>query len=357
MKTVIRNLFLLLVVGLLLAFMGETGCEAKKVRIVPDVKKGQTKTIYTVKRKKGKTTLKKLTAKTSNKSVASVKVAKAKGGKKYYVKVTGKKRGEVLVTVKEKRKTSSGKIKKNTLWFSTEVWEEKQDEKQKAKKAFELQNAVRKKAGQKELEWSEELWEIAKNRVEKDGFDDHENFFKRLSEHFGVDVIEHYENWFSENLAWNTGEPEKAIEAWEKSGPHAFNMECSDWQCGAIAYSEKTNTWVAIFSRRPSAVIDNWKTKSVILRVKRIDSTTGEGISGSLIKIHDETGKEVCRSWESSKNSVCCFIWFDEFVLGKAYKVYEYSAPDGYKKAASVTFVAKGASEGPIEIVLSSDRK
>lgn len=357
MKTVIRNLFLLFVVGLLLAFMGKTGCEAKKVRIVPDVKKGQTKTIYTVKRKKGKTTLKKLTAKTSNKSVASVKVAKAKGGKKYYVKVTGKKTGSVMVTVIEKRKTTSGKIRKNTLWFSTEVWEKEQDEKQKAKEAFELQNAVRRKAGQKELEWSEELWEIAKNRVEQDGFDDHENFFKRLSEHFGVNVIERYENWFSENLAWNTDEPEKAIEAWEKSGLHAFNMECSDWQCGAIAYSEKTKTWASIFSRRPSTVIDNWKSKSVILRVKRIDSSTGEGISGSWIKIHDETGKEVCRSWEASKDSVSCFIWFEEFVLGKTYKVYEYSAPDGYKKATSVTFVAKGASEGPIEIVLSSDRK
>lgn len=357
MKKVMRNLFFLFAAGMLLGFVGETGCEAKKVRIVPDVKKGKTKTIYTVKRKKGKTTLKKLTAKTSNKSVASVKVTKAKGGKKYYVKVTGRKRGEVLVTVKEKRKTASGKIKKNTLWFSTEVWEKEQDEKQKAKEAFRLQNAVRMKSGQKELEWSDELWQIAKSRVEKDGFDDHENFFKRLSEHFGVNVIEHYENWFSENLLWNTEEPEKAIEAWENSGLHAFNMVCSDWKCGAIAYSEKTNTWVAIFSRRSSAVIDNWKTKSVILRVKRIDSTTGEGISGSLIKIQDETGKEVCRSWESSKDSVSCFIWFDELVLGKTYKIYEYSAPDSYKKAASVTFVAKGASEGPIEIVLSSDRK
>ena len=158
MKTVIRNLFLLLVVGLLLAFMGETGCEAKKVRIVPDVKKGQTKTIYTVKRKKGKTTLKKLTAKTSNKSVASVKVAKAKGGKKYYVKVTGKKTGSVMVNVKVKRKLGSGKVKTSTLWFNTEVWT---NEKQKAQEAFDLLNAVRKKAGQKELEWSEELWKVA----------------------------------------------------------------------------------------------------------------------------------------------------------------------------------------------------
>lgn len=120
MKKVMRNLFFLFVAGMLLAVMGETGSEAKKIRIVP-VKKGQTKTIYTVKRKKGKTALKKLTAKTSNKSVASVKVAKAKGGKKYCVKVTGKKTGSVMVIVKVKRKLASGKVKTSTVKYKINV--------------------------------------------------------------------------------------------------------------------------------------------------------------------------------------------------------------------------------------------
>ena len=356
MKTVIRNLFLLLVVGLLLAFMGETGCEAKKVRIVPDVKKGQTKTIYTVKRKKGKTTLKKLTAKTSNKSVASVKVAKAKGGKKYYVKVTGKKTGSVMVNVKVKRKLGSGKVKTSTLWFNTEVWT---NEKQKAQEAFDLLNAVRKKAGQKELEWSEELWKVATTRVEKDGFDNHEKSYQRAEEYFCVNGISLKAfPCESENMYQGSMYPEAPIKAWENSPPHYRNMIKNDWQCGAIAYSEKNGTWATFFSEKPLSLIENWRTNTPLIRVRRIDNTTGEEIRGSVISIVDDVGNEMYRTDIKEEKSNDYYIFeLDTFIVGKTYTVIEKSAPDGYKKAASVTFVAKGASEGPIEIVLSSDRK
>lgn len=355
MKRMIRNLLIIFTMGMLLAGTEAVVSDAKTIRITPAVQKGKTKTIYTVKKKKGKETLKKLTAKVSDKSIASVKVAKISSGKKYCVKVTGKMIGSVDVKVKVQKKLASGRTKTSTLWFSTDVWA---NEKQKAEEAFELQNTIRKKEGQKELEWSEELYQIAIERAEKDGFDDHESFLKRLNEHFGLEG-ETLEFGFSENLCKGTVHPIRAIESWKKSGRHHFNMIKSDWLCGAIAYSEKTSTWVAIFSRKPLSVIEDWRTKGVVLRVKRTDSTTGEGVSGSKITIFDENGKEIWRTGflNNAEGSVYMLIEFEGFIVGKTYKVVETSAPEGYKKADSVTFVAKSASEGVIEIVLSSDKK
>lgn len=349
MKSFIRNLLLLFVTGMLLALMSSAGSDAKMVKIVPDVKKGKTKTIYTVKTKKGRTTVKKMTVKTSNKSVASVKVTKAKGGKKYYVKVTGKNIGSVMVTVKVRKKLASGKIKTSTLWFSTDVWG---DEKQRAKEAFELQNAVRRKAGQKELDWSEELYKIAVVRVKNDGFDSHQNFHKRWDEHFSIDGItpDNIE-WGGENLYIGSANPADAIKSWRNSSGHYRNMVDKDYHCGAIAYSEKTNTWVAIFSKNSLSAIENWRIKTPLLRLCRIDNITGDRIRGSEIRIVDDVGNEVYRGWSA-------YIFNSEiFTVGKTYTVIEISAPDGYRKAANVTFIAQGALDGPIEIVLSSDKK
>lgn len=354
MKTVIRNLFLVFAAGMLLTVIGSVDSEAKTVRVTPDVQKGKTRAIYTVKKKKGKTILKKMTVKTSNKSVASVKVVKVSGGKKYCVKVTGKKSGSVMVTVKVKKKLASGKIKTSTLWFSTDVWA---DNRQKAQEAFELQNAERRKAGQKELQWSEELWKFATLRGDKDGFDYHDNLFKRSDEYFclyGVSIGNPPEG---ENLYKGSNNPASAIKAWENSPGHYRNMISSDWQCGAIAYSEKNNTWVAIFSRKALTAIENWRTESVILKISRTDKNTGEGILGSAVIVVDEDGKEICRSSSPSKNSIYSLFEFGGYIIGKTYKVIEISTPDGYRKAENVTFVARGALEGPIEIVLSSDKK
>lgn len=354
MKQVIRNLLFVFVVGILLATMGAVVSDAKTIRIAPDVQKGKTKTIYTVKKKKGKTILKNMTAKVSDKSVASVKVARISGGKKYCVKVTGKKTGEVMVKVKVQRKLPSGKIKISTLWFSTDVWT---DEKQKAQEAFELQNAERKKAGQKELEWSEELWKFATLRAEKDGFDKHHNLSERADEYFCMHGVSIGEPPHGENLCQGTSLPADAIKAWKNSPGHYANMISSQYQSGAIAYCDKNNVWVAIFFTKPLSVFENWRTESVILRVTRTDSATGEGISGSGIEVLDENGEVVHRSGTPSKNSVYSLFEFGGYVIGKIYKVREIWVPDGYRKAASVTFVARGASEGPIEIVLSSDKK
>ncbi|MCM1244582.1 MAG: CAP domain-containing protein [Roseburia sp.] len=355
MKRRIKNLFFLLMAGTLLAFMGTVSCDAKTIRIAPEIQKGKTKTIYTIKKKqKGKGTLKKVTAKTSNKSVANVRVAKANGGKKYCVKVTGKKIGSVMINVKVKRKLTSGKMKVSTLWFNTDIGG---SEKQKAQEAFELQNEERKKVGKKELEWSEELWRFASLRGSKDGFDYHHNMDERADEYFCLYGISIGNPPEGENLYKGSTYPISAIEAWKNSSGHYGNMIDSHWQCGAIAYCEKTNTWVAIFSSKSLSVIENWKTENVILRITRTDNTTGEGISGSAIMVVDENGNEVCRSSSPSKNSTYSLFEFEEYVIGKTYKVIEISVPEGYRKAANVTFTARGASEGIIEIVLSSEKR
>lgn len=122
MKKMIRNLLYVFAMGILLVATSSVVSDAKTVRIAPNVQKGKTKTIYTVKKKqKGKVTLKKVTAKTSNKSVASVKVAKGNSGKKYCVKVTGKKTGSVMITVKVKKKMPSGKMKISTVKYKINI--------------------------------------------------------------------------------------------------------------------------------------------------------------------------------------------------------------------------------------------
>ncbi len=354
MKRIIRNFIVVLAMGILLTGAGAVVSNAKTIRIAPEVQKGKTKTIYTVKKKKGKTTLTRLTAKTSNKSVASVKVAKANGGKKYCVKVTGKRTGSAMVNVKVKKKMASGKIKTSTLWFSIDVWG---NEKQKAQEAFELQNAERKKAGQKELEWSEELYKIAVIRVEKDGFDGHRNFDNRWDEHFSIDGV-FLGSWGWENMCKGTSSPKKAIESWVNSSMHYRAMMRSDLQCGAIAFDDERAVWTSVFTSSSLSSIENWRTETPLLKVRRIDNTTGEEICGSVIRIIDDAGNEVYRTAVKKEKSNNYHIFeLDTFIIGKTYKIIETSAPDGYKKADSVTFVARGASEGVIEIVLSSDKK
>ncbi len=353
MKKVMINLFFLFLVGMLLIFMGEVGSEAKTEKSIT-LKKGYSQVVYRVNQKgkkmEGYVTIKKMTVKSSNKKVVSVKVFKERENRRkfYCVEVTGKQLGNAEVTVKVKKKMPSGKIKTSTVKFRVNV----PNNRHRAIEAFNLQNKLRKKAGQKELEWSEELYNLAVTRVEKDGFDSHKNFHKRWDEHFSIDAIplDNIELG-GENLYIGSANPADAIKSWKNSSGHYRNIIDKDFHCGAIAYSEKTNTWVAIFSQNSLSAIENWRTKTPLLSFSRIDNITGERIRGSEISIVDDVGNEVYRGWSG-------YIFNSEiFTVGKVYTVIEISTPDGYRKAENVTFVARGASEGPIEIVLSSDKK
>lgn len=354
MKRMIRNLLIIFTMGMLLAGTGAVVSDAKVIK-PPMLKKGYSAVVYIVNQKektqKGIVALKTIKAKSSNKSVVSVKVRKDKDakGKYYYVEVTAKKWGNAKITVKVKRKMPSGKVKTIITTIKVSVPSNKQRE----QKAFELQNKIRKSAGQKNLEWSEELYNLAVTRVEKDGFDSHKNFRKRWDEHFSIDgvMLDALELWGGENLYIGSGSPEDAIKGWKNSQGHYKNMINSDWQCGAMAYNDKNDTWVAIFCEKPLSAIENWRTKTPLLRFSRIDNTTGERIRGSEISIIDDVGNEVYRGWSA-------YIFNSEiFTVGKTYTVIEISAPVGYKKATSVTFVARSVSEGEIEIVLSSDKR
>ncbi len=359
MKKVMRSLFFLLLAGMMLTFMGTVGSDAKVIK-PPVLKRGYSTVVYRInqkeKKQRGIVTLKTIKAKSSNKSVVSVKVRKQKDakGKYYYVEVTGKKWGNAKITVRVKKKMPSGKMKTVITKIKVNV----SSNKQRAKEAFELQNRTRESAGQKKLEWSEELYKLATVRVQKDGFDRHANFFERWDAHFSMYGILLDIEPGSENLYRGSGNPSHAIKGWRNSPGHYKNMIKGDWQCGAMAYDDKTDTWVAVFSEKPLFVMEHWRTETPLLRVRRIDNTTGEEICGSLISIVDDVGNEVYSTDVKEEKSNDYYIFkAGIFIVGKTYTVKEVRKPNGYERASNVTFVAHGASEGITEIVFSSDKR
>ena len=127
--------------------------------------------------------------------------------------------------------------------------------------AFYLQNEYRKKAGVKQLVWSEVIYEICKSRA-KDIVDEFSHSKldstaqKVLKNQFG------YEEWMlrgnvgtkeygltiisGENIFGGSTSPKQAIISWKNSLGHYHNMIHSDYRYGAIASYE--GRWVAIFS-------------------------------------------------------------------------------------------------------------
>ena len=127
--------------------------------------------------------------------------------------------------------------------------------------AFSLQNEYRKKAGVKQLVWSEVIYEICKSRAK--GIVDEFSHSKLdstaqkvLKNQFG------YEEWMLrgnvgtkeygltiisvENIFGGSTSPKQAMISWKNSSGHYHNMIHSDYRYGAIASYE--GRWVAIFS-------------------------------------------------------------------------------------------------------------
>lgn len=127
--------------------------------------------------------------------------------------------------------------------------------------AFMLQNEYRKKAGANNLEWSDVLYEICKERA-KDivadfSHDKHESTSQEvLKNQYG------YTEWMlrgeidgkgyglnivgGENIYSGGFSPKESVKAWSKSSGHYRNMINADYHYGAIASYE--GRWVAIFS-------------------------------------------------------------------------------------------------------------
>ena len=127
--------------------------------------------------------------------------------------------------------------------------------------AFMVQNQYRKKAGVTQLEWSDVIYDICKERA-KDIVDkfSHEELDVTAqnvllskygytewmlegnvgSRSYGVTIIA------GENILANTFNPKTAMKEWKNSSGHYRNMKASGYRYGAIASYE--GYWVAIFS-------------------------------------------------------------------------------------------------------------
>lgn len=283
---------------------------------------------------------KKVTVKSSKKSVVKVKYKKTKKIRR--IVLTAKKLGRATVTVKctlknKKIKTYKYKIKV--------VKSKKVTALDKAKEAFKIQNQYRKKKGVAPLEWSDELYKFCRYRIKNSGFDKHKNLGRDQNAYFGL--YAKYSNLlFAENQYYGYTDPKKAMEAWKKSSGHYQNLLSSEHVCGAIA--RYGNVWCAIFYDKDKSEIENWRNYHIKkINVKRYDNQSGMYIQNSSIGYY-----EVNNHWESLQTTKITKISGKSIYLeiGKTYVIYEQTAPDGYAKAERITFTV--TEDGVSEVVL-----
>ncbi|MCI5936662.1 MAG: CAP domain-containing protein [Eubacterium sp.] len=297
--------------------------------------------------------IKKIKVKYSKKGVVKVKLGKDPNVGRF-IQIASKKKGTTLVTVKayttkKKYKTLKYKVKVTT---HLEIANSKAA-KQKAKKAFALQNKYRKEAGVSALEWSDEMYEYGLYRLKTSGLDDHKNADRDEKAYFGdlsgAMAVEKDNHWINENLASHSHLTD-ATKAWKKSIGHYNNMISNNWKCGAIVQYAGVN--IAVFSSSTAEEMKNWrnyKTEYAKVVVKRENKDTGAYAPGSVFCIYDKENKfESLQKW-----SVYCENGRVLYLKpGKTYVVYESETPTECSKAERVEFIAKPLSEGTNEIVL-----
>lgn len=206
---------------------------------------------------------KKVTVKSSKKSVVTVKYKKAKGIRR--IVLTAKKTGTATITVKCRLKDKKTKTYKYKVRV---VKGKKVTELDKAKKAFKIQNQYRKAKGVKALEWSDELYKFCRYRLKTSGFDGHENLGRDTNAYFGG-YTKYRVLMFSENMYSGSGTVSSVMTAWKKSSGHYQNLLSADHVCGAIACYK--NVWCAIFYDRDKSEIENWRSYQIKeIKVKRL---------------------------------------------------------------------------------------
>ena len=307
--------------------------------------------------------IKKIKVKYSKKGVVKVKLGKdPKVGR--FIQIASKKKGTTLVTVKayttkKKYKTLKYKVKVTTY---LEIANSKAA-KQKAKKAFALQNKYRKEAGVSALEWSDEMYDLAKIRARE---------IKKNFSHFGSTAkVDLFGTTFimGENIAAGYSLPNKVVNAWKQSSGHYKNMISDEYKCCAIACYD--DYWVTVFSYQTSSELINlnklygkiklssvsdvewlpYEKKYAQITVRRFNETANTYITGTEFSIYNKENKyDTIRSWEfngSMKKTVTMPI-----IQGQTYVIYERYAPNGIEKAKRMEFIPKPLSEGTNEIVL-----
>lgn len=284
---------------------------------------------------------KKITVKSSKKSVVAAKYKKAKGIKR--IVLTAKKLGSATVTVKCKLK--NGKTK--TYKYKVKVVKTKKvTELDKAKNAFKIQNQYRKAKGVAALEWSDELYQFCLYRLKNSGFDGHKNLGRDQNAYFGM-YFKYKKLLFSENLYSGSSNASDAMKAWKKSSGHYKNLLSTNHVCGAIACYK--NIWCAIFYDENKSEVENWRNYQIKeIKVKRYDNASGMYIGGSSIGYYESDNR-----WDSLQATTISEASGKSIYLeiGKTYVIYERSTPDGYNKAERVTITV--TKDGVSEVVLT----
>lgn len=284
---------------------------------------------------------KKVSVKSSKKSVVTAKYKKTKKVKR--IVLTAKKKGTATVTVKCTMKNKKVKTYKYKV---TVVKKKKTTALDDAKKAFKIQNQYRKEKGVAELEWSDELYQFCLYRLKTSGFDKHKNLGRDAGAYFGI-YAKYKKLLFSENLYNGYSDPASAMKAWKNSPGHYRNLLSIEHKCGAIA--RYGNTWCAIFYDEDKSQIDNWKQYKIKgVNVKRLDSQKGVYVSDCSIGYY-----EVNNRLETLQSATISDVLGKKIYLevGKTYVIYEKKTPDGCNKAKQVKFTV--TEDGPEEIVLT----
>lgn len=270
---------------------------------------------------------KKVSVKSSKKSVVTAKYKKTKKVKR--IVLTAKKKGTATVTVKCTMKNKKVKTYKYKV---TVVKKKKTTALDDAKKAFEIQNQYRKEKGVAELEWSDELYQFCLYRLKTSGFDKHKNLGRDTGAYFGI-YGKYKKLLFSENLYNGYSDPASAMKAWKNSSGHYRNLLSAEHKCGAIA--RYGNTWCAIFYDEDKSQIDNWRQYKIKeVNVKRFDSQKGAYVSGCSIGYYEANNRlgTIQSAMISDVSGKKIYL-----EVGKTYIIYEKTSPVGSEKAESLT--------------------
>lgn len=300
--------------------------KVKKIRLVTS-KNDEVKAVYLSDK------IKKIKVTYSKKNVIVKGKIDKRGNFKYQVKKSGK------VTITVKGYTAERKICGVYKLIVTV-----KDTKQEDKKAFKIQNQYRAEKGVSSLIWSEELYKLAKYRMETSGYDKHKNMWKDFETYFGKryhDIFSFNESTGKGKLSENLCTDNNAVTSmpiWKSSSQgHYENLLGSEWKTGAIYSSSKG--MIAIFCSLSKSEIDNWRTSERSMNkviITRKDSATGAVLSGgqySIINVSD--GSIVCSVGISEGKTETATT---RLVPGQTYKIYEVITPAGYKKATPFIF-------------------
>lgn len=284
---------------------------------------------------------KKVTVKSSRKSVVTVKYKKTKQLRRIILKA--KKLGNATVTVKCHMKNKKIKIYKYKITVKKVKRVTALD---RAKKAFKIQNQYRKEKGVAALEWSDELYQFCLYRLKTSGFDGHKNLGRDTNAYFGL-YAKYKMLMFGENMHCGYSDPKSVMESWKGSSGHYKNLLSTGHVCGAIAAGN--NTWCAIFFDKDKSEIENWRDYHIKeIKVKRFDNASGTYIGGSSIGYYEADDRwgtqRAANIVETSGKSIYLEI-------GKTYTIYERKTPDGYSKAERVTITV--TEDGVSEVVLN----